>query len=194
MKRISFLVLLAVLAAAPVFGQDALQQQIDKLSGQIQDLMDAQALQAKRISALEKSVSDLSDKVNTPQVSDSASREDLRQLAQQVQEIDKKRQADRDLILKEIEKLGRIGSAPSHKSSAPDTTATASAADSTPATPKKGYEYEVRSGDTIAAIAKAYADQGVKVTIGDILKANPKVDPKKLFVGQKIFIPDPTAK
>jgi LysM repeat protein len=34
----------------------------------------------------------------------------------------------------------------------------------------------------------------VKVTIGDILKANPKVDPKKLFVGQKIFIPDPTAK
>ncbi len=63
-----------------------------------------------------------------------------------------------------------------------------------PATPQKGYEYKVQAGDTIAAIAKAYRAQGVKVTTDDILKANPKVDPTKLYVGQKIFIPDPNAK
>jgi hypothetical protein len=42
----------------------------------------------------------LGDKVNAPQVSASASRDDLKKLAEQVQEIDRKRQDDRDLILK----------------------------------------------------------------------------------------------
>lgn len=190
MKKILFLTLFAALTAAPVSGQDATQQQIDKISGQIQDLLDAQALQTKRLDALEKSVSDLRDKVNAPQVSDSASRDDLKQLAEQVQEIDKKRQADRDLILKELEKLGKISGAPSRKS-AP--VATSSDESPTPV-PQKGYEYKVQAGNTISAIAKAYQDQGVKVTAGDILKANPKVDPTKLYVGQKIFIPDPNAK
>lgn len=201
MKKILFVVLFAALAVAPVFGQDAvppqnniqqqhaLQQQIDKLSGQIQDLLDAQALQDKRLSALEKTVSDLQDKVNAPQVSDSASREDLKALADQVQEIDKKRQADRDLILKEIENLGKI-SAPA----SPGSRHTTTASDSASTVPQNGYEYKVRSGDTIAGIAKAYRDQGVKVTISDILKANPKVDPTKLAVGQKIFVPDAKGK
>jgi LysM repeat protein len=70
--------------------------------------------------------------------------------------------------------------------------------DSAPTTPadgpQKGYYYTVQSGNTIAAIAKAYRDQGVKVSVSDILKANPKVDPAKLYVGQKIFVPDPNAK
>ena len=201
MKKFLFVVLFAALAVAPGVSQDALppqhpmpqqnalQQQIDKLSGQIQDLLDAQALQDKRLTALEKTVSDLQDKVNAPQVSDSASREDLQALAKQVQEIDKKRQADRDLILKEIENLGKISASTSHSSRHATTTG-----DSTSTVPQKGYEYEVRSGDTIAGIAKAYRDQGVKVTISDILKANPKVDPTKLAVGQKVFVPDPNAK
>ncbi len=42
-------------------------------------------------------------------MSDSASRDDLKALAAQVQEIDKKRQDDRDLILKELENLGKVG-------------------------------------------------------------------------------------
>ncbi|HZI31773.1 MAG TPA: LysM domain-containing protein, partial [Candidatus Binatia bacterium] len=97
-----------------------------------------------------------------------------------------------DLILKEIEKLGKISVAPSHKA----TPVAAGNDDATPApaVPQKGYEHKVEAGETISAIAKAYRDQGVKVTVSDILKANPKVDPTKLYVGQKIFIPDPNAK
>jgi LysM repeat protein len=192
MKRILLSVLLAALAIAPVYAEDATQQQIDKLSGQIQDLLDAQAQQGKRLDAMAKEISELRDKVNTPQVSDSASRDDLKNLAEQVQEIDKKRQADRALILKEIEKLGKISAAPTTRSKpAPVTT---SADDTAPATPQKGYEYQVQAGDTLAAIAKAYRDQGVKVTTSQILKANPKLDPAKLYVGQKVFIPDPNGK
>jgi len=63
-----------------------------------------------------------------------------------------------------------------------------------PATPQNGYEYAVKEGDTLGSIAKAYRAQGVKVTTTQILKANSGLDPNKLYVGKKIFIPDPNAK
>src|ERR1035437_7692880 len=53
---------------------------------------------------------------------------------------------------------------------------------------ESGYEYKVARGDTLSKIAKAYRDQGIKVTADQILKANPGLDPK-IKVGQKIFIP-----
>lgn len=174
--------------------QDAgTQQQIDKLGGQIQDLLAAQEQQRKKLDELQSAISKLSDQVNTPAANpETASRADLKNLAEKVQEIDKKRQSDRDLILKEIGKLGQSGGTPSHK-----TTVTAPPPDdpaTEPATPQKGYEYKVQANDTLSAIAKAYRDQGVKVTTTQILKANPKLDPTKLYVGQKVFIPDPNAK
>lgn len=198
MKKIAILILGLGLAGFTTFGQDATQQQIDKLSGQIQDLLAAQGQMTKRLDAMEKEISDLRDKVNTPQVNDSASRDDLKTLAEQVQQIDKKRQADRELILKELAKLGKVAGTPIHSKPDTDTDTSAKATDSAPTTPadgpQKGYYYTVQSGNTIAAIAKAYRDQGVKVSVSDILKANPKVDPAKLYVGQKIFVPDPNAK
>ena len=57
--------------------------------------------------------------------------------------------------------------------------------------PERGYEYKLVAGDTLLIIAKAYRDQGVKVTADQILKANPGLDPKNLKAGQKIFIPAP---
>lgn len=198
MKKIAILILGLGLAGFNTFGQDATQQQIDKLSGQIQDLLAAQGQMTKRLDAMEKEISDLRDKVNTPQVNDSASRDDLKALAEQVQQIDKKRQADRELILKELAKLGKVAGTPVHSKPDTDTDTSAKPVDSAPTTPadgpQKGYYYTVQSGNTIAAIAKAYRDQGVKVSVSDILKANPKVDPAKLYVGQKIFVPDPNAK
>jgi LysM repeat protein len=200
MKRISLWFLILVFTASVAGAQDAAtQQQLDKLSGQIQDLLEAQAQNGKRIDALEKEIGDLRDKVNTPQVSDSASRDDLKKLAEQVQEIDQKRQDDRDLILKEIEKLGKAAAlAPmptSHRSSVTPK-ATADDTTTTAAGPKSGYYYTIKDGDTLGLIAKAYrdSDQHVKVTKAQIIAANPGLDPNKLYVGKKIFIPDPNAK
>jgi len=195
MKKYWFLILFAAVSTTPVFGQDAAtQQQIDKLSGQIQDVLAAQGKQDQAIAELRKVISELRDKVNTPAVNDSASRDDLKTLTTKVQEIDKKRQDDRDLILKEIEKLGKVAAAapvkakPAPKALATDDTTAA------PASPQKGYEYMVKAGDTVGLIAKAYREQGVKVTSTQILKANPGLDATKLYVGKKIFIPDPNAK
>jgi LysM repeat protein len=191
MRIISLWLLVFTITVCAARGQDtATQQQIDKLSGQIQDLLATQERQGKQLDELRKQITELSDKVNSPVVNVSASREDLKTLAAQVQEIDKKRQSDRDLILKEISKLGSVGAATGHKAQP-----TASATDDpAPVGPQKGYEHVVQSGETISAIAKAYRDQGVKVTTPQILKANPKLDASKLFVGQKVFIPDPNAK
>ncbi len=198
MKKILLGGFILICAVSLLRAQDTgTQQQIDKLSGQIQDLLAAQEQHGKRIDALEKQISELTDKVNSPAVNNSASAEDLKSLATQVQEIDKKRQDDRDLILKQIENLAKTGGgAPiSHKSKV-NTEANSAGPDNpaTPAVPQKGYEYTIASGDTVSAIAKAYRAQGVKVTSSQIIAANPKLNPNALIAGKKIFIPDANAK
>ena len=200
MRKISLWLFIFVFTASLARAQDAAtQQQLDQLNGKIQDLTDAQAAQGKRLDALEKEISDLSDKVNQPAAAnDSASADDLKKLAEQVQELAKKQQADNDLILKEIEQLGKIGGATtSHHAPAPDVSLVTTSSDnstSNPVGPQKGYEYPIASGDTISAIARAYRAKGVKVTSDQILAANPGLNPKNLIVGKKIFIPDPNAK
>lgn len=163
----------------------ATQQQIDKLSGQVQDLLDAQTTQNKRIEALEKEIAGLGDRAN---------QDDLKKLAAQVQEIDKKRQEDNERILKELERLGKsLGAPQPSRKTTPNVPATTPAGNPGPAagSPQKGYDYNVRSGDTLSAIAKAYRDQGIKVTTDQILKANPGLNPGDMKIGQKIFIPAP---
>ncbi len=202
MKRILVWVLILSFSVVAARSQDsATQQQIDKLSGQIQDLLDAQAAQGKRIAALEKEIGDLHDQSSQSGASGAANPDDLKKLAEQVQEIDKKRQDDNDRVLKELEHLEKAlgASSPSRKSS-PDATSDSSP-DASPASLKShsttagggqnGYDYAVHKGDTLSAIAKAYREQGIKVTTDQILKANPGLDPKNMKVGQKIFIPAP---
>lgn len=193
MKKITLWILTFVFTATLLPAQDAAtQQQLDKLSGQIQDVQDALAQQDKRIAALEQEVAALRDKVNAPVVTDYASRDDLKKLAQDVQEIDQKRQDDRDLILKQIKNLGKVAAAVP-----PPTRQIASApklADDTGAADTPHYEYEIKPGDTLGLIIKAYREQGVKVTKSQIIAANPKMNPNILIPGRKIIIPAPAAK
>ena len=190
MKRILiwFLVLGFSVAAARA-QDDATQQQINELNGRIQNLTDSQTVQAKRITALEKEVSELLDKSSQPAATDTANADDLKKLADQVQEIDKKRQEDRELILKEIGKLGKVGGSPSGRKSTPSVTTNAATGGSSAGGKENGYERTIAAGDTLSVIAAAYRDQGIKVTSDQILKANPGLDPKNLIVGKKIFIP-----
>ena len=198
MKRILIWIFILSFSLAAARAQDdATQQQINKLSGQLQDALDAQAVQAKRITALEKEISDLRDKTSQPAAaSDTASAADLKKLADQVQEIDRKRQEDRELILKEIGKLGKVSSSPASSRKATPAVSTTATENPVPAItgPQKGYEYKVAEHDTLSNIARAYRDQGIKVTTEQILAANPGLNPGKLKVGQKIWIPDPNAK
>jgi LysM repeat protein len=193
---ICLLTLTATFASRATAQDAATQEALDKISGQIQDVQDSLTAQDKRITAVEKKIADMQDQVKSTSGNDYASADDLKKLAEQVQEIDKKRQEDNQKILdaiKQIAKGGKLHAPP------PDTGATA-----TPTTPvdttqtptagagpanQNGYPYEIQAGNTLSAIAKAYRAKGVKVTVDDILKANPGLNPNSLIVGQKIFIP-----
>jgi LysM repeat protein len=196
MRRIILLTFIFGLSASLVHAQDAAtQQQLDKLAGQIQDLTDAQVQQDKRLATIEKEISDLNDKVSQPVINNSASVDDLKKLAEQVQEIDQKRQDDRDLILKQLKELAKMTAGSGrHVSEIPATSDNDTAPPAAPAGPQTGHPYIIAQGDTLAAIAKAYREKGVKVYVKDILAANPGLSADKLFVGKKIFIPDPAAK
>ncbi len=189
MRKILFWLFILSFSVAAARAQDAAtQQQIDQINGRLQDLLEAQATQAKHIEALEKEIGELRDQSSQPGAT--ANQDDLKKLAAQVREIDKKRQEDRDLILKEIEKLGKTNGSSGHK---PTPTVTTNTATGGPTANDKesGYPYKVAAGDTLSIIAKAYRDQGIKVTKDQILKANPGLNPNNLKVGQKIFIPAP---
>lgn len=115
MKRIMIFAVVATCWLAPgARAQDAaVEERLNKLSGQIEDLLAAQAEQQKRIAALAREIENLQDQQNQAGGS-FASQEDLRKLADKLQELDKNRQADKDLILKEIEKLGKTVASPAH--------------------------------------------------------------------------------
>lgn len=185
---------LALIFAPRARSQDsATQAQLDKITGDIQDVKDSLNTQDKRISALEKKISDMADKVNTPAGNDYASAEDLKKLAEQVQEIDKKRQQDNQKILDLLEKLNKGGGfhrpPPENPVSANTGSDEGAQTSNSNNSQQNGFEYPIAPGNTLAAIAKAYQAKGVKVTVKDILKANPGLNPNKLIVGQKIFIP-----
>jgi hypothetical protein len=57
--------------------------------------------------------------------------------------------------------------------------------------PSKGYYHVVESGETLTEICSAYRDQGVKVSISQVRKANGLTEKSVLKVGQKLFIPKP---
>jgi phage tail protein X len=194
MRTISFWLFIFVFTASLARGQDAAtQQQIDQINGKIQDLIDAQAAQGKRLATLEKSISDLQDKLNQPAANSGASADDLKKLAEQVKELAKKQQDDNNLVLKELEKLGKGGSI-STTSRKPPSVSNDNPTPTTGGT-QKGYYYEVKKDDTLLAIAKAYsAELKIKLTAEQILAANPGLNAKNLIVGKKIFIPDPSAK
>lgn len=206
MKRISWLAIICMLCATATMRAQTpatspeVEEDLKRLKAVVDDLHDAQDAQTKTISALRKELSDLREQVSKP-TGNYASQEDLKRLADAVEEINKKREADKELILKKISDLGKTLTAtplpPTHIKEKPQKTPPPESTDTATSSgghgDETGYEYVVKSGDTFSLIAQAYREKGVKVSPDQIAKANPKVNPGKLRVGQKLWIPEPKA-
>ena len=54
-----------------------------------------------------------------------------------------------------------------------------------------GKEYRVRSGDSLAKIARDASTYAGQISVQDILEANPEMDSAALRIGQEIMIPVP---
>jgi len=140
----------------------------------------------KELGELRREISNLQEQVGKP-TGNFASEEELKKLAEKLQEVDQKRVADNEKILTALEKLSKAGGTkpPKPPSPRPPDNSVGSAS------VEKGFEYVIQSGDTLSTIALAYREKGIKITSDQILKANPGLKANSLRVGQKIFIPAP---
>jgi hypothetical protein len=122
---------------------------------------------------------------------DFVTQDQLRQLVDTVRELDRKREADRRMILEEIENLGN-SVADSLKAAVPRRTEP----ERTPAS-KGGYdeiaEHTVEQGQTLSAIVAAYnaeyKKRGKRTSLKLVLDANPNIKPESMAVGQKVTVP-----
>lgn len=188
-KFLGLIALAAWMVAPWAPGQDAaIEERLNKLSAHIEDLLAAQAEQQKRIAALSREIESLREQINRP-AAGYATVEDLRKLAEKLQEIDQKRVADNEKIVKELERLARLGAGPRAEPREVKPVEPKPAAGATAG--EKGYEYVIQSGDTLSGIVAACREKGIKVTVEQILKANPGLKERSLRPGQKIFIPAP---
>jgi len=193
MKRISFLLVTLALCVPPALrAQDAAtEERLNKLSARIDDIEASRDALKKRVDELAKEVESVREQSAKPNTS-YARPEDLKSLAEKVQEVDRKRMDDAEKIHTELLKLRKVLEmpvAPPKKAPVSAHKDTAVIPDST--TPDKGFEYVIKSGDTLDAIVQAYREQKVKVTVAQVLKANPGLKAERLIVGKKIFIPAP---
>ena len=117
-----------------------------------------------------------------------ATRQDIDPINTRIDQVDKNRKKDRDLILTEFtklnRKLGQLANAQQAPVATPDP----------PESNEEFIEHTVEKGEFLSAIIVAY-NQHLKgkgfrpVTTRDILNANPKLKPELIQVGQKIKIP-----
>lgn len=161
----------------------ALEERVRQLNGYVQDLLEDKANQKRQIEALGREVQALREQQQNQPKGNYATQEDLRALAKQVQGIEDNRRSDREVILKEIEKIARTPVKMQSPKASPGPRASL---------PEKAIEHTIASGDTLSTIAAAYSKElNAKITTDLIQKANPDVDPRKMQVGQKILIPIP---
>ncbi len=199
MKRFSLLLAsISILSFPPMLkGQDAAtQEKLNQLSGKIEDLIAGQDAQKKIISELRKEIENLRSEQSKPNTS-YATPDDLKRLAHAIEEVDRKRADDYEKTKTALAKLGQaLTSTPPPKKSqtgtpADKSTVEKSGTETKPPGDEKGFEYVIKSGDTLSKIVEAYKEQNVKITAEQIRKANPGLVPEKMKVGQKIFIPAP---
>lgn len=187
--------LLALSAPAPASAQVVSYEveELRRLAGQLEDLRSAFEAQQRKISSLERQVESLrtalrqSTESTNLKLGDAVTREDLKKLANAIEEVDKKRIADRKLIVEEVQKqLGDLAS-DFNKTRTPVRE---------PQLDGKFYPHTVEAGQYLSTILDAYnaefkAKGKGQVTLEDIKRANPTININRIYVGQKILIPDP---
>jgi cell division protein FtsB len=187
-----------VVTAATIAAKEDAEERYQRLAADLLAVQsDNETLHAK-VTALEQEVESLRD-AQAHFADTSGMQDELKHLADAIQEVDKKRLADKDAISEEIRKSiegleHSLGSAPtpSHISATKPAVSTDSPA------VENGFSYTIHDGDRLDLIVKAYnADfrsKGMKtITLRQAKEANPNVDWNRLRVGQKIVIPRPSA-
>jgi TolA-binding protein len=182
--------------AAAIAARQAADERYQRMAADIQALQaDNESLKGK-IASLEQKIDELRRQL-TESANNSGVQEDLKRLAEKIEEVDKRRQEDRMAISEEIRSsIARLEKSLAATPASNHTSASKPIAETSAPSDGNGYVYTIQEGDTLSAIVKAYnADfksKGLKpITQKQARDANSNVDWNRLRVGQKIVIPRP---
>ena len=201
MKRhlFSALVILVIGTGLPAVGQSSatqlaawqdMQADIKRLNAHLEDLLAANEALQRQLSQLKEEVRALDDRLTKVEsrTSASADKAALKKLADAIEEVDRKRMADNKKVLEalaKLEKVFRKQLATVSRSTAPVKLVPRSSASGA----RKGYEYTIKAGDTLSRLVTTLRKNGFKISMQEVMDANPGVNWNRLQVGQKIFIP-----
>jgi LysM repeat protein len=137
---------------------------------------------AGRIEAVELELQRLENQVETSRSGqDAQTRARLDELDGRIKGVETARENDkREIIDKLTAKITEIVS----KSASSSSSSAAKRQNTKRSSSDVGYEHEVKSGESLSAIAAAYG-----VTLKVLMDNNGITDPNKLRVGQKLFVP-----
>jgi septal ring factor EnvC (AmiA/AmiB activator) len=195
MNRYLVVMMLVCVMRMPVVaaGQDSNKEDLDERFGRIttavEDAVAKNVLLEKRIEQLNTELRSLREE-QARNASSTVIQDDMRKLADAIKEVDRKREADKQLIIEKLEAIAR--SVAEVRSAPPAPVNVASA----PSISDKCYEYEVKAGDRLMAIIDAYnatfrEKKLRQVTLKQVEDANPGINPHRLKKGQKVLIPVP---
>jgi uncharacterized protein YhaN len=172
----------------------------------------------KNVTALRDEVRRLKDELDRSKSKNEsvATQESIKYLAEKIEEVDKKRMADNERTLKEIEKVRKFllespgvprgtslppadgNPSRTNRVNPPRVNPGGSPRTNPGGTPRAdtggkqtGWDYTIRDKDTLAGILAALRKQGINVTQNQIEQANEGVNCNRLRIGQVIFIPAP---
>lgn len=189
--------------AAALADRDAAEERYKKLNSAVESLIEENASLRKKVQQLSDRLSAVRDE-HAKAASNTSVQDDLRRLAEKIQEVDRKREADMKQVAVELDKIAKLvaGEPPGKVPGRSGRTPKAGDSDS-PTTqkpiPTKGYSYKVQQGDYLSTIVSAYNAEfkknGMKpITQQQVIDANPGLNPNKMGPGREIFIPMPEAK
>jgi TolA-binding protein len=193
------------LCASPLVAQESvaaaaereeMEANFKRMNSRVEQLEETLQSQQKRMADMIAEIRSLHEQVDKLKAKgeSTATQESIKQLAEKIEEVDKKRLADNESITRKLTGLGKelsttltpkvVTPPPAVK---PDKPAVADP--SLP--PEKSFEYKIKDGDTLSRIVTDLRAQGWKVTQKQVMDINPSVNWGKLRIGQTVYIPQP---
>ncbi|HUS36607.1 MAG TPA: hypothetical protein VM680_14740 [Verrucomicrobiae bacterium] len=204
--------------AAAIARQREAEERETRMTTMIERLQESNTVQQRRINELNNDIANLrrqlvefENRYKNAQLG-AVSQSDVRKVYDKMAEIEKNRQADNELVKSQFVELKKILDKPQvvytppvdkprdrdrdrdrddgNKHSRDDVTPLPSTPDFT----GEYFPYKIKSGDRLLQVISAYnvelKAQGLKpVTLDAVKKANPKMNPNNLKVGEEIKIP-----
>ena len=184
--------------AAAFAAQKDAEERYRRLAADVQTVLDTQEVLLKRQEDTRQRLDKLAEEIRTLKEDQSrasgnfASRDELRKYVEKMKELDDKREADKRLILENIKELGKLPLAATASVEKPP----ARHGSPEPTNEEPPYVYVVKKNDRLLDIIAEYNDHfqktgKPKISLEQVLKANPGLKPDHLVAGRKLRIPVP---